>query len=81
MVGIVGEAKVVGLPRAADPSAENVVNLVSEVQEFLRENPCHSACIFLMGRDGVNYFYDCTENRTYTAGALATLQFQLLAGD
>ena len=81
MVGMVNGGKVVALPAAADDAAADTISLLEDALEFARANPCHTVCIFLMGRDGLNTFFDGTSNRTLAVGSLVQLQHRLMDGD
>ena len=78
MVGIADGGKVRALPKARDEEAEFVVSVLEDALAHAQENPCHTVCVFLMRRDGMNDFFDGAHCRTMALGTLVQLQHQLL---
>ena len=76
-----GDAKVTAIRTARDEAAADVIEELEGALEYARENPCHSVCIFLMGRDGDNKLYRSTAGRTPLIGALAQMQHDLMGGE
>ena len=81
MAGIVDGGKVVALPSARDDQAEAVISGLELALQFARESPCHSMCVFLMGRDNQNTLVEEFESRTALLGALTRLQFQIMSDE
>lgn len=58
-----------------------VIAQIEDALTFARENACHSVCVFLMGRNGVNTTMLSLKSRTEAVGALAILQHEIMASD
>lgn len=81
MAGIVDGGKVVALPKGVDDQARRTIEILEDALAFARENPCWGVSIFLMGRDDMNHYFDGTSSRSQAVGALALMQYQMMAGD